>query len=90
MRGRAFLLLKANDSRPESSKQPEIRPAILLKILRIGSFRRRKPLAKTEGDLYFRRFPLDMTNSLQSGSFVIYIAVFAEKIGAVSCKGMQG
>jgi len=38
MGGEAFLLLKAGDFRPESSKQAEIRLAILLKILRnLGS-----------------------------------------------------
>jgi hypothetical protein len=36
MGGAAFILLKAGDSRPESSKQAEIRLAILLKILAIG------------------------------------------------------
>jgi hypothetical protein len=43
MGGRAFLLLKAGDSRPESSKQAEIRLAILLKILRIP------PASEAEG-----------------------------------------
>ena len=39
----ALLLLKAGDSRPESSKQAEIRLAILLKILRIP------PVSEAEG-----------------------------------------
>jgi hypothetical protein len=37
MGGGAFLLLKAGDSGPESSKQAEIRLAGLLKILAIGA-----------------------------------------------------
>jgi hypothetical protein len=45
MGGRAFLLLKAGDSRPESSEQVEIRLAILLKILHIRPFWRRNALA---------------------------------------------
>ena len=40
MAGGAFLLLKADDSGPESSKQAEIRLAILLKILYIRPFGR--------------------------------------------------
>ena len=70
----AFLLLKTGDSRRESSKQTEIRLAILLKILRIRPFRRRKPLAREAMDmqwLYLQRFPLDMANSPQCGGFVI-------------------
>jgi hypothetical protein len=43
MGGGAFLLLKGGDSRPESSKQTEIRLAILLKILRIP------PVSEAEG-----------------------------------------
>ena len=69
----AFLQLKAGDSRPESSKQAEIRLAILLKILHIRLFLRRKALAKEAGDmqwLYLQRFPLDMANSPQSGGIV--------------------
>ena len=38
MGGGGFLLLKAGDSWPESSKQAEIRLTILLKILRIRLF----------------------------------------------------
>jgi len=49
MGGGAFLLLKAGDSRPESSKQAEIRLAILLKILHIRLFWRRNALAGGEG-----------------------------------------
>jgi hypothetical protein len=49
MGGGAFLLLKAGDFRPESSKQAEIRLAILLKILQIRLFRRRKALARGNG-----------------------------------------
>ena len=49
MGGGAFLLLKAGDSRPESSKQAEIRLAILLKILHIRLFRRREALAREGG-----------------------------------------
>jgi hypothetical protein len=49
MGGGAFLLLKAGDSRPESSKQAEIRLAILLKILGIRLFWRRKPSPRAEG-----------------------------------------
>ena len=45
MAGGAFLLLKAGDSRPESSKQAEIRLAKLLKIVHIRLFWRRKALA---------------------------------------------
>jgi hypothetical protein len=74
MGGGAFLLLKAGDSRPESSKQAEICLAVLLKILHIRLFRRRKALAKGETDmqwLYLQRFPLDMANSPQSGGSVI-------------------
>jgi hypothetical protein len=74
MGGGAFLLLKAGDSRPESSKQAEICLAVLLKILHIRLFRRRKALAKGGTDmrwLYLQRFPLDMANSPQSGVFVI-------------------
>ena len=48
MGGAAFILLKAGDSGPESSKQAEIRLAVLLKILHIRPFRRRKALAKGE------------------------------------------
>jgi hypothetical protein len=43
MGGEAFFLIKAGDSRPESSKQAEIRLAILLKILHIP------PVLETEG-----------------------------------------
>ena len=74
MGGGAFLLLKAGDFPPESSKQAENRLAILLKILHIRLFRRRKALAKGGTDmqwLYLQRFPLDMANSPQSGDFVI-------------------
>jgi hypothetical protein len=74
MGGGAFLLLKAGDSRPESSKQTEIHLAVLLKILHIRLFRRRKALAREATDmqwLYLQRFPLDMANSPQSGGFVI-------------------
>ena len=74
MDGGAFLPLKAGDSRPESSKQAEIRLAVLLKILQIRLFRRRKAPATGGRDmrwLYLQRFPLDMANSPQSGVFVI-------------------
>jgi hypothetical protein len=70
----AFLLLKAGDSRPESSKQTEIRLAILLKILRIPPVSEAETLANGLGDmqwLYLQRFPLDMANSPQCGGFVI-------------------
>jgi hypothetical protein len=49
MGGGAFVLLKAGDSRPESSKQAEIRLAILLKILHIRLFRRRNAFARGRG-----------------------------------------
>jgi hypothetical protein len=74
MAGGAFLLLKAGDSRPKSSKQTEIRLAILLKILHIP------PVSEAEGPrreargmqwLYLQRFPLGMANSSQGGDFVI-------------------
>jgi hypothetical protein len=74
MGGGGFLLLKAGDSRPESSKQAEIRLTILLKILHIRRFRRQKSPRQGRTDmewLYLRRFPLDMANSPQSGGFVI-------------------
>ena len=74
MGGGGFLLLKAGDSGPESSEQAEIRLAILLKILHIRPFRRRKALVRGAGNmqwLYLQRFPLDMANSPQSGGFVI-------------------
>jgi hypothetical protein len=45
MGGGAFLLLNAGYSGPESSKQAEIRLTILLKILQIRLFSRRKALA---------------------------------------------
>jgi hypothetical protein len=70
----AFLLLKAGDFRPESSKQAEIRLAILLKILQIRLFRRRKALAREGRDVQYLclpPFPLDMANSPQAGDFVI-------------------
>jgi hypothetical protein len=74
MGGGAFLLLKAGDSRPESSKQAEIRLAILLKILRIPPVSEAEGLARERMDmqwLYLQRFPLDMANSPQCGDFVI-------------------
>jgi len=74
MAGGGFLPLKAGGSGPESSKQAEIRLAILLKILHIRLFRRRKALAKGGTDmrwLYLQRFLLDMANSPQSGGSVI-------------------
>ena len=74
MGGRAFLLLKAGDSRPESSKQTEIRAVILLKILRIPPVLEAEGLAREGRDmqwLYLQRFPLDMANSPQCGGFVI-------------------
>ena len=74
MGGGTFILLKAGDSRPESSKQAEIRLAVLLKILHIRPFRRRKALAREARGvqwLYLQRFPLDMANSPQCGVFVI-------------------
>jgi hypothetical protein len=43
MGGGAFLLLKTGRQVPESAKQAEIRLAILLKILKIVRFWRRKP-----------------------------------------------
>jgi hypothetical protein len=49
MGGGGFLLLKAGDSPPESSKQAEIRLAILLKILQIRLFRRRNAIARRRG-----------------------------------------
>ena len=73
MGGAAFILLKAGLSGPETAKQAKIRLAVLLKILHIRPFRRRKALAKGGTDmqwLYLRRFPLDMANSPQSGVFV--------------------
>jgi len=50
MGGGAFLLLKAGDFRPESSKQAEIRLANLLKILRnLGSEGQfRAPMMETQ------------------------------------------
>jgi hypothetical protein len=74
MGGGAFLLLKAGDSRPESSKQAEIRLAILPKILRIPPVSEAGGLARAGRDmqwLYLRRFPLDMANLPQCGDFVI-------------------
>jgi hypothetical protein len=48
MGGGAFLLLKAGDFRPESSKQAEIRLANLLKILRnLGSGGQYPPMTAT-------------------------------------------
>ena len=51
MGGRAFLLLKAGGSRPESSKQAEIRLAILLKILRIPPASEAEGLARAGRDV---------------------------------------
>jgi hypothetical protein len=45
MGGGAFLLLKTGDFGPESSKQAEIRLAILLKILQIARFSAELPKA---------------------------------------------
>ena len=83
MGGGAFLLLKTGDSRPESSKQAEIRLAILLKILRIPPVLQAEGLAREGMDmqwLYFQRFPLGMANSPQGGGFVIQITVFVKKL----------
>ena len=83
MGGGGFLLLNAGYPGPESSKQAEIRLAILLKILHIRLSRRRKALVRGATDmqwLYLQRFPLDMANSPQCGGFVIWITVFAKKL----------
>jgi hypothetical protein len=52
MAGAAFILLKAGGKRPENAKQAEIRPAGLLKILRIGRRRSEKSLAKAVNGNY--------------------------------------
>jgi hypothetical protein len=60
MGGEAFILLKTGRHGPESTKQAEIRLAILLKILQIAGFLGQKPLAKGETPmrwLYRRRLP---------------------------------
>ena len=65
MSERAFLLLKTGDSRLESSKQTEIRLAILLKILHIQPVSEAEALVREAMDmrwLYLQRFPLDMAN----------------------------
>jgi hypothetical protein len=74
MGGRAFLLLKAGDSRPESSKQAEIQLANLLKILRIPPVSEAEGLALMGRDMQWlclQRFPLCMANSPQGSGIVI-------------------
>lgn len=87
MGGRDFLLLKAGDSRPESSKQAEIRLAILLKILRIPPASEAGGLAKARRGvpwLYLQR--RDMPNSAKR-DFCDLDHRSRQEIGAVSCIG---
>jgi hypothetical protein len=60
MGGAAFILLKTGRRGPETAEQPEIRLAILLKIVQITGFFGPKPLAKGGAHmrwLYRRQLP---------------------------------
>jgi hypothetical protein len=83
MAGGAFLLLKAGDSRPESSKQAEIRLAKLLKIVHIRLFWRRKALAGGLGTCngcICSEFGWIWLIRRRAVSLVIQVTVFVKKL----------
>jgi hypothetical protein len=78
MGGGAFIRLKGGQAGLESTKQAEIRPAILPKILRIAGPGTQSPRQYRKRDierLYLRRFPRGMAN-LPESSVLLFKSQF--------------